>query len=593
MDLLIVISTSAAYVFSVVSFGYTVAKKPLTTGEFFEISTLLVTLIMVGRFVSALARQKAIESVSLRSLQISIAIIVNERDSTEREIDARLLQYGDLFRVAPESRLPTDGTVVSVSSEVEESMITGEPFPVEKQPGSVVIAGSINGSGVLTVRLSRLPESNTISTIASMVDEAKLSKPKIQDIADKVASFFVPVAMLLAALTFVVWIPIGLTVRNYNGSRAITEALTYGITVIIVSCPCAVGLAVPMVIVIAGGVAAKHGFIFKTAAAIEVARKTSHVVFDKTGTLTQGKLQVVKVKYFDFEDQLTLAIMVNSLLSNIKHPVSVAVKKHLELQTTGKAETLGVTVHTGKGVEGTVNGKRLKAGNSRWLGFDNHLDVQDSLAQGLTTFCVTINGQFVAMYGLEDLLRPDADATVLELQRRGISVSIVSGDDEGPVSFLAQRLGITNFRSKCFPLDKQNFMRGLDQDGQTTTIFCGDGTNDAVALAQATIGVHMNEGTDVAQSAADVILVRSSLTDILTLIDLSKAAMQRIAFNFTWSFIYNLLAILFATGVLVNTRIPPDYAGLGELVSVLPVIAIAMQLKWARFSKFPSSDHQA
>ena len=587
MDLLIVISTSAAYIFSVVAFGYLVAGKPLATGEFFETSTLLVTLIMVGRWISALARQKAVESVSLRSLQTPTAVLVGEKDETTREIDTRLLQYGDIFRVAPESRIPTDGTVIGGVSEIDESMITGESLPVAKQPGTVVIAGSVNGSGVLTVRLSRLPGDNTISAIANMVDEAKLSKPKIQDVADKVASYFVPTAIALALLVFIIWIPIGLKVRQYDGSRAVTEALTYAITVIIVSCPCAIGLAVPMVIVIAGGVAARHGCIFKTATTIEIARKTSHVVFDKTGTLTEGQLTVAAKKYFVSEPPVAAAVY--ALVSNIKHPVSLAVEKSLEGKITSGQKASDVTSHTGKGVQGTVNGKVVKAGNSRWLGLDDHPAVKDFLSQGYTTLCATVDGKIAAIFGLQDSLRSDARQTVAELQRRSIEVSIVSGDDEGPVSVVARQLGITSIRSKCTPADKTQFIKDLTDAGKIT-IFCGDGTNDAVALAQATIGVHMNEGTDVAQSAADVVLVRSSLIDILTLIDLSKASMLRIAFNFGWSFVYNTLAILFSSGALVEVRILPEFAGLGELISVLPVIAIAMQLRRAKFSKTPTME---
>jgi Cd2+-exporting ATPase len=587
MDLLIVISTSAAYIFSVVAFGYRVAGKPLATGEFFETSTLLVTLIMVGRWVSALARQMAIESVSVRSLQTPTAVLLEEKDETTREIDARLLQYGDIFRVAPESRIPTDGTVIAGVSEINASMITGESLPVDKRPGQVLIAGSVNGSGVLTVRLSRLPGSNTVSVIADMVDEAKLSKPKIQDVADKVAGYFIPTAIALALLVFIIWVPIGLKIRQYDGSRAVTEALTYAITVIIVSCPCAIGLAVPMVIVVAGGVAARHGCIFKTATTIEIARKTSHVVFDKTGTLTQGQLTVAVENYFENEQSAVAAVY--ALVSNIKHPVSLAVKKSLESKIISKQTASNVTSHPGKGVEGTVSGKFVKAGNSRWLGLEDHPTVKNFLSQGYTTLCTTVDGNIVAIFGLQDSLRTDARETVAELQRRSIEVSIISGDDEGPVSIVAHQLGITSIRSKCTPADKLQFMKDLTDAG-TITIFCGDGTNDAVALAQATIGVHMNEGTDVAQSAADVVLVRSSLADILTLIDLSKASMLRIAFNFGWSFIYNTLAILFASGALVNVRIPLEFAGLGELVSVLPVIAIAMQLRWAKFSESPTPE---
>ena len=589
MDLLIVISTSAAYIFSVVAFGHMVAGNPLSTGEFFETSTLLVTLIMVGRWVSALARHKAVESVSVRSLQTPTAVIVDAQTSTQREIDARLLQYGDLFRVAPESRVPTDGTVQAGESEIDESMVTGEALPVTKKPGSTVIAGSINGSGVLTVRLTRLPSDNTISAIANMVDEAKLTKPKIQDVADKVAGVFVPIAIAMGLIVFLIWIPIGLRVRHYGSSEAVINALTYGITVIIVSCPCAIGLAVPMVIMIASGVAAKHGCIFRAGTTIEVAKKTSHVVFDKTGTLTQGKLTVAKSIYFAGQDTAGAAL---ALLSDIKHPVAIAVRKHLEELTSIRETALNVTALPSKGVEGYVNGKLIRAGNSRWLELGNHPDVQSYLAQGYTTFCVTQDDRFMALFGLEDALRPDTASTVTELLSRGIDVSIVSGDDEGPVATLARQLNVTKYKSRCTPANKQQFMLDINPHGKATTIFCGDGTNDAVALAQATIGIHMNEGTDVAQSAADVILARSSLSDILTLIDLSKASMRRIIFNFGWAFTYNTFAILLASGALVNARIPPQYAGLGELVSVLPVIAIAMQLRWAKFQKFGIASEQ-
>lgn len=276
MDLLIVLSTSAAYIFSVVSFGYLAAHKPLSTGEFFETSTLLVTLIMIGRYIAALARQKAVESISIRSLQSLTATLVAS-DDTEEEIDARLLQYGDVFKVCPDSRIPTDGTIVSSSSEVDESMLTGESTLVEKYKGSRVIAGSVNGTGILNVRLTRVPGDNTISIIAGMVDEAKLTKPKVQEIADQVASYFVPVIVFLTIIVFCTWVAIGIDVQNRSGSNAIIQAITYAITVLIVSCPCAIGLAVPMVIVVATGIAAERGVIFKSADAIEAAYRTSHV----------------------------------------------------------------------------------------------------------------------------------------------------------------------------------------------------------------------------------------------------------------------------------------------------------------------------
>lgn len=587
MDLLIVLSTSAAYVFSVVSFGFLIAKQPLSTGQFFETSTLLVTLIMVGRWVAALSRQRAVESISIRSLQAPTAVIVDV--GAERVIDARLLQYGDVFKVLPDIRVPTDGTVLSGSSEVDESMLTGESRPVEKHPKSAVIAGSINGSGVLTVRLNRLPGDNTISTIAAMVDEAKLSKPRLQDLADQVASYFVPVVVMLTIITFVIWVAVGLKIRNQSGSEATIQAITYAITVLIVSCPCAIGLAVPMVVVIASGVAAEKGIIFKSAEAIEVAHKTSHVVFDKTGTLTRGQLSVVSTQH-QSQDKLGLLL---GLVESSRHPVSVAVASHLKAMEIMARSVPDPKSIAGRGMESVSKGQTLQAGNSRWLGVSSHDLVQPMLAKGYTVFCFVVDGQLEAVFGLEDELRSDAATTIESLQKRGVSVHIVSGDDDGAVQSCPSKLGVlpANVRSRASPADKQDYIAtllGKDSKKQTkgkkqVVVFCGDGTNDAVALARATIGVHMNEGTDVAQSAADVVLMRPLLQGVVTMIEASRLSVNRIRFNFAWSFVYNTFAVLLAAGAFVNARIPPEYAGLGELVSVLPVIAAAVLLRWAKF----------
>jgi Cu2+-exporting ATPase len=489
-----------------------------------------------------------------------------------------------MFKVLPDARIPTDGTVITGSSEVDESMLTGESRPVEKSPGSVVIAGTTNGSGALNIRLNRLPGDNTIHAIAAMVDEARLSKPKLQSLADRVASYFVPVVVALTIVTFVIWVAVGVTVQGYAGSEATVQAITYSITVLIVSCPCAIGLAVPMVIVIASGAAAERGVILKSADAIEVAYKTSHVVFDKTGTLTRGKLSVVKIESVD-QDKLPL---LRGLVESSQHPVSAAVAahlKHIGVPTSVVHEPKSLT---GKGVETTLNGQKLRAGNSRWLNLSDHELVQPMLAQGYTVFCFAIDGEVQAVYGLEDELRPDAAETIQILQKRGISVHVVSGDDDGAVQALASKLSIPgdNVRSRSSPADKRDYIKALLGPGtdrkKPVVVFCGDGTNDAIALAQATIGIHMNEGTDVAQSAADVVLMRPSLAGILTMMNTSQKSVHRIKFNFGWSFVYNIFAVLLAAGAFVNVRIPPEFAGLGELVSVLPVIAAAALLRWSK-----------
>jgi Cd2+-exporting ATPase len=581
MDLLIVLSTSTAYIFSVIAFVFEIRGRPLSTGEFFETSTLLVTLIMLGRFVSAFARHKAVESISIRSLQIETALLVDCDGTGGREIDARLLQYGDVFKVVPDCRTATDGVVISGNSEVDESNVTGEAMPVAKTTGSSIIAGSVNGSGTLIVRLTRLPSENTISEIATMVDAAKFSKPKIQQLADRVASYFVPVIVILTLITFFVWLAVGRAIRHQPMGPAAVQAMTYAISVLIVSCPCAIGLAVPMVAVIAGGVGAKHGVVFKSAETIEIARKVSHVIFDKTGTLTQGELAVSAEEYMSGPHSSAASIALG-LTINSKHPVSAALAAHLKAQGVEPAPVEDVRSVTGSGIEGFCTGARVRGGNARWLGVQAVPQVAALLSQGRTVFCVSLGEDLLAVYGLDDSLRPDAKAVIADLQKRGITVSLVSGDDDGAVRNVGRQLGIHDpqIRSRCSPGDKQKYVKALMDHKGKVVLFCGDGTNDAVALTQANIGLHMNNGTDVAQSAADAVLVNPALSGILILIDLSQAAFRRIVFNFAWSFVYNIFAVLFAAGAFVHARVPPQYAGLGELVSVLPVILIALQLRW-------------
>lgn len=589
MDLLIVLSTSAAYIFSVVSFGYLIANKPLATGQFFETSTLLVTLIMVGRYVAALARQKAVESISIRGLQTQNALLVSPDDSTQvTEIDARLLQYGDAFRVLPDSRIPTDGTVLVGSSEVDESMLTGEALPVEKHPKSKVMAGTNNGFGVLTVQLNRLPGDNTITNIASMVDQAKLSKPQMQELADKVASYFVPVVVGLTIITFVTWVAVGMAVQGKSASDALVQSITYAITVLIVSCPCAIGLAVPMVVVIASGIAAERGVIFKSAHAIEIAYKTSHVVLDKTGTLTKGQLTIVSEVSLGETASLELLL---GLVNENKHPVSTAISTHLKSQGMIATPVTDVQVIAGKGIQGKAGARVLRAGNARWLCLSEHEAVKPLLSQQCTVFSFAIDGELVAVFGLEDTLRSDAADVVAKLQKKNVTVHIVSGDDDGPVRSVAAKVGIapSNIRSRASPGDKQVYISDLLLSGgsdknkkKPVVVFCGDGTNDAVALAQATIGVHMHEGSDVARTAADVVLMRPGLSGLLSMMAASSVSVSRIKFNFGWSFVYNTFAVLLAAGAFVHARIPPEFAGLGELVSVLPVIAAAVLLRWSK-----------
>ncbi|CAG8974702.1 hypothetical protein HYALB_00006438 [Hymenoscyphus albidus] len=586
MDMLVVLSTTTAYICSVSAYISLALAHPFYLKPFFEVSTLLVTLIMAGKAISAFAHQKALDSISMESLQPSLANLTTgpEPSNEVLPIDVRLLEYNDVFVIRPNETIITDGCVISGESEIDESMVTGESALVHKTENSKVIAGSVNHSGILKVRVSRLVHENTIKTIGDMVDEAKSSKSKIQDTADLVARHFVPVIFTITLAVFTIWSIVGVLVHKKSPADACFIAASYAISTLVVSCPCAIGLAVPMVVAIAGGVGAKHSLILKTSQTMEIARKTTHVIFDKTGTLTEEKVSVVFEDYSkDKSEHIASIIHATSAVS--VHPTSSAMVAHFNEGKVDCAPLEAATFIPGKGVEAKLDGEVVRVGNPYWLGVEASPAVLEALRRNLSICCISKNDQLLATFGLQGRLRKDALQTIKELQRRSISVSIISGDNEPAVQALALQAGIPsqNTHSLCNPSGKRDYISELQKDKSNVVLFCGDGTNDAIALAQANIGVHMSGGTEVAQDAADVVLMRPSLASIISLIDLSKAFHRRVLFNFIWCFVYNIFAVMLAAGAFLVFRIPPQYAGLGEAVSVLPVIFVAVSLRWAEF----------
>ena len=634
MDMLVVISITAAYGYSLVAFALIHAGFTLEEEEFFETSALLITLVLLGRVLAAWARVRAVSAVSLRSLQAQKTLLVSESEGTT-EIDARLLQFGDVVVVAPHSRAVTDGKVVDGASSVDESMITGESIPVSKTVGDVVVAGTINGPSPLTVQLTRLPGKNSITDIAEMVENALGAKPDVQDLADKVAGWFIPAVMAISLLVLVIWLVVAIKVRGESIGGAIGVAITYSIAVLAVSCPCALGLAVPMVLVIAGGVAARMGLIIKQADAIERAYQVTDVVFDKTGTITTGDLSVVQEQILPHpiasEDDIWA--LIKSATQNNGHPVSRTVFAAVEKKKK-KPPSLDVALEhsesvPGSGIQSVWRGMILKVGNPFWLGIEDHEDVAVLLNQGMTLLCVTLDSIPVAMIGLKSAIRPEAGSVVADLHARKIRCHIVSGDGPQAVADVAQTVDIPGHRtaSRHSPSQKQEYVKRLmDNDGRGSVVvlFCGDGTNDAVAVAQANVGVQIagasgipsssqpsrfrppsspspatssppssttllpssspslcgepsSSPSDVTRATADVVLL-GGLEGIPALLTLSRRAFHRITFNFVWAAVYNVVAILLAAGAFVRVRIPPAYAGLGEIVSVGPVILAAVTL---------------
>ncbi|KAF6817017.1 copper-transporting P-type ATPase [Colletotrichum sojae] len=576
MDMLVVISITAAYLYSIVAFSFRMADKPLETSEFFETSTLLITLVLLGRLVAAFARIRAVAAVSLRSLQASTAVVVE--GGRDVEIDARLLQYGDKFKILPHTTVPTDGLVVDGTSEVDESMLTGESVPVFKDQRDTVIAGTVNGSGTLTAQLTRLPGKNTVTDIAELVEEAANSKPRIQDVADRVASWFVPVVTSVAVIVVIVQVIVGLKVRNHAAGKAVADAITYAVAVLAVSCPCALGLAVPMVLVVAGGIAAKGGVIIKSADCTERARKVTDVVFDKTGTITEGDLDVLEEEYL-IPDHDEARAITKALVADNKHPVSIAIAKHLNQRLTPEARLVEPRVIPGAGVEAKVGDRVVRAGNPAWTNADSLPSVTRLLDAGMTLLVVTRDSDVIAIFGLRTRLRKEATTVVEQLTSRGIAVHLVSGDQTRAVESVAAQVGIHNIAAQRTPAEKREYVASLMTEGKLV-MFVGDGTNDAVAVAQADVGVQLGNAasaSDVTRGAADVVLL-AGLEGIPFLLEVSRSSFRRMVFNFVWSAVYNVLAILLAAGAFVNIRIEPAYAGLGEIVSVLPVIVAAMTM---------------
>ncbi|KAH7196386.1 E1-E2 ATPase-domain-containing protein [Fusarium flagelliforme] len=583
MDMLVVISITAAYVYSIVAFSFEMAGNPLDEGQFFETSTMLITLILAGRLIAAFARVQAVSAVSLRSKQNNTAVLITKEGDID--IDARLLQYGDVFKVLPHSRVPTDGIVISGKTEVDESMLTGEALPVVKQKGSDLIAGTVNGDGTVTVQLTRLPGKNTVTDIAQLVEEAANSTPKIQDLANKVAGWFVPAMGTIAVLVLVIWVACGIEVLDYSAGKSVGNAITFAVATLAVACPCALGLAVPMVLVVAGGIAARGGVIIKSADTTEGARKTTDAVFDKTGTITEAELTVseqVNLKG-NLSDNLALA---KALVSGSKHPVSAAIEKYL----TVKAMPDVVNVHAipGAGVEAGYLDSTLRAGNARWTQAEQLEDVSRLQNSGLTTLVVTRDSIPLIVFGMSAQIRPEAVQVIRELKSRNISVHLVSGDQIKAVQAVAASVGISpdNVIGERTPPEKRDYVAALMDQGRRV-IFCGDGTNDAIAVAQANVGVRMGSTSDVTQDAADVVLL-NGLEGIPFLLDISKVGFQRMYFNFVWSAVYNILAITMASGAWVKFRIPPRYAGFGEMVSVVPVVLAANSMFFAKYFKLRS-----
>ncbi|KAF8937325.1 hypothetical protein BGZ58_002911 [Dissophora ornata] len=623
MDVLVSLGTLSAFTFSSFSMIYSIFDPAHKSSVFFDTSSMLITFVTFGRYLENMAKGKTSVALSkLMCLTPSTCTIyvldpkTGERVS-EKQIPSELIQKGDLIKVVPGDKIPTDGIVVSGQSTVDESMVTGEAESISKTIGSTVIGGTVNGLGTFDMEAVRVGSETALSQIVQLVEDAQTSKAPIQAYADMIAGFFVPTIIFLALLTFVVWMIVSHTVVADHLPKMFSmepskfvACLKLCISVIVVACPCALGLATPTAVMVGTGVGAQHGILIKGGNALEAAHKVTKVVFDKTGTLTVGKLEVASwslqspsaittsssaaasLDSLTDEDLLTI---VGAAESSSEHPLGRAIGRHA--QTKLGVTSFGATVtkfssSTGQGIECTVTmpsmrDYRVVIGNKSWL-IDRQVHLPASLSAdqnhqeraGRTTVLVAMNGIFLGFISLSDTIKPEAAKTVARLQQMGIQVAMVTGDQPLVAQVIASECGIQDVHAGVSPNGKIKIVSNMQAQGHRVAMI-GDGINDSPALAQSDLGIALVSGTDIAMEAADMVLMRGDLTNVVAAIDLCRTIFRRIRYNFAWACIYNLLGVPVAMGVFLpwGFHLHPMLAGLMMAFSSVSVVFSSLMLK--------------
>ena len=585
MFTLIALGTGVAYIFSVVATllpDIFPSSFRDTNGEvdiYFEAAGVIVTLILLGQVMELRARNRTGAAIkALLGLAPKTARRV-EADGTEADVALEWVQVGDRLRVRPGEKVPVDGVVVEGSSSVDESMLTGEPIPVEKQTGDKIIGATINGTGGIIIEASRVGSDTMLAQIVQMVAAAQRSRAPIQKLADQVAGYFVPIVVLISIITFIVWALVG-------PEPAMAYAIINAVAVLIIACPCALGLATPMSIMTATGKGASVGVLFKDAEAIEVMRKVDTLVVDKTGTLTEGKPRLVQVETATGIDESTLLRLAATLERGSEHPLAEAIVKGAEDRgvVLGKAENFESV--TGKGVVGEVDGKPVALGNASLLDSLN-IDpgefagrAEALRAEGQTVMFVTLDGAAAGIIGVADPIKETTPQAIKALHAEGVRIVMLTGDSETTAKAVATKLGLDEVIAGVLPDQKAQTVKQLQSEGRIVGM-AGDGVNDAPALAQAHVGIAMGTGTDVAMESAGVTLVKGDLRGIIRARRLSRVTMANIRQNLFFAFIYNGVGVPIAAGVLYpmfGILLSPIIAAAAMSFSSVSVVANALRL---------------
>jgi len=587
MFTLIAIGTGAAYLYSLVAvaapglFPATFRDASGNLGLYFEPAAVITVLVLLGQVLELKARSQTSGAIqALLGLAPKTARRISS-DGSEADVLLSEVAVGDLLRIRPGEKVPVDGVVMDGRSSVDESMVTGEPIPIEKTAGAKVVGGTINGTGSLVMKAERVGAATLLAQIVKMVSEAQRTRAPIQRLADRVASYFVPAVLTAAVITFVVWALVGPQPRY-------AHALVNAVAVLIIACPCALGLATPMSIMVGTGRGAGEGILVRNAEALEMMEKVDTLIVDKTGTLTEGKPRVTTTIAAEGFNQTQLLQAIASLEKESEHPLAAAIlatakENNLEFFPVTHFESL-----TGKGVSGTIQGKKVAAGNAALM-----RDVGASAAAleqqaeelrqaGQTVMFVAWDGRLAGLVGVADPLRESTPQAIEELKREGIKVVMVTGDNRTTAAALAQKLGI-DFQAEVLPGQKAEAVKSMQAKGAVVAM-AGDGINDAPALAQAQVGIAMGTGTDVAMESGGIVLVKGDLRGILKARRLSQLAMRNIRQNLFFAFFYNALGVPIAAGVLYpifGLLLNPMIAAAAMSFSSVSVIANALRLRSA------------
>ncbi|CEP37789.1 MULTISPECIES: heavy metal translocating P-type ATPase [unclassified Halomonas] len=590
MDTLVAMGTGAAWLYSMAVVLFAPWLPEVAQGIYFEASAMVIGLILLGNAMELRARGRTSDALKrLLDLQSRTARVI--RDGHEQEIEIDAVRAGDHVRVRPGERLPVDGDVVEGQSHIDESMLTGEPLPIAKGAGDEVSAGTVNGKGSLIYRATRVGTDTRLGQITEQVASAQNSRPPIGELADQVSSVFVPAVMIIAVLTALVWF-------NLGPAPQVIHMLVTATTVLIIACPCALGLATPISTMIGVGKAAEQGVLVRSGEALQTASKLTTLVVDKTGTLTQGKPSVTDAQMFGVEQSTALAL-VHALERSSEHPLAAALMTYADEHDANPAEINGFDSVTGGGVKAqTADGKALLLGNARLLseaGVDLKAGEGQARAleeQARTLVYLAVDGKLAALFGISDPLRHDTVAAIKRLQKDGLTIVMLTGDNEHTAKAIAQEVGIDEYHAGLLPEDKHAEIERRQKAGEIVGMV-GDGINDAPALARANVGFAIGQGTDVAIESAGITLMRGSLHGVASAIEISRATLRNIKQNLVGAFGYNLLCIPIAAGVLyplTGMLLSPMIAGAAMSLSSITVVSNANRL---RLWKSPSQEDVA